>query len=94
MVMLTDDAATAIRGLTQQAPSPEGAGLRIASDATNGELKLHVATGPEQGDAVVESSGAKLFLDPVAVGVLDGKALDAMAAADGQIQFTVSDHQE
>jgi Fe-S cluster assembly iron-binding protein IscA len=90
MLTLTDDAVVAIRTLTDgRAVSDEG-GLRIDSDAV-GSLTLSLAAGPSEGDQVVEDSGARLFLAPVAARALDDKALDATIERDGSVQFAVAD---
>jgi iron-sulfur cluster assembly protein len=91
MVTLTDHAATAIRNLTAQPGAAERPGLRIATDASRGSLTLSLAVTPAQGDAVVESDGATLYLDPGAATALDGKALDASTDAEGQVRFTVAE---
>jgi Fe-S cluster assembly iron-binding protein IscA len=90
MVILTDQAAAAIKALTDQPEVPPDAGLRIAAEEGSGDrLAMQLMTGPNAGDEVVESQGAKLFLDPVAAVVLDGKALDAQSDGSGRISFTV-----
>jgi Fe-S cluster assembly iron-binding protein IscA len=91
MVTLTDHAVTAINNLTQQPDAPGGAGVRIAPDAPGGSLTLSVAATPSDGDAVVESAGARLFLAPDAAMVLDDKALDARTDAEGQVSFTIAE---
>ncbi len=91
MITLTDDAVSAIQILTTQPDVPQGSGLRIATDDTRGALALSVAAQPAQGDAVVESGGARLFLDATAAAALGDKALDARAEADGQVLFTVTE---
>ncbi|MFG2044016.1 adhesin [Dactylosporangium sp. NPDC048998] len=90
MVLLTDNAVIAIQSLTTQPGAPEGGGLRIAADETRASLTLSLASSPAQGDAVVEASGARLFLDPTATEVLNDKTLDAGADNEGQIEFTVT----
>jgi iron-sulfur cluster assembly protein len=90
MVLLTDNAVMAIQTLTAQPGAPEGGGLRIAADETRGSLRLSVASSPAQDDAVVEESGARLFLDQTANEVLNDKTLDAGADNEGQIEFTVT----
>ncbi|HEY7176210.1 MAG TPA: adhesin [Micromonosporaceae bacterium] len=95
MVIMTEQAATAIRALTHQPDSPPGAGLRIASDENHlDQLSLNIEPAPVDGDAIVESSGALLFLDENAAAALNDKALDARADDSGNIQFTVheTDH--
>ena len=92
MVILTDQAAAAIKALTDQPEVPPDGGLRIAAEDASGErLGMQLIAGPTAGDEVVESQGAKLFLDPVAAVVLDGKALDARADESGQVRFSVQD---
>jgi Fe-S cluster assembly iron-binding protein IscA len=89
MVTLTDEAVSAIRGLTEQAEAVPTAGVRIA-DEGDGSLGLRLVEAPQPGDAVVDVSGAKLFLDETAERSLDGKALDAEAEG-GQLRFIVGD---
>lgn len=89
MITLTENAASAIQGLTQQADAPEGSGLRISSDRSDNSLNVHLAAAPEQGDAVVEAHGAKVFLDEGAANTLDGKQIHATADIEGQVQFTI-----
>jgi len=88
MVTMTENAATAIRTLTDQPNIPAGAGLRMAP-ADSGSLGLSLAPAAMEGDAVVESSGALLFLDPEAAAVLGDKTIDAETTPDGQLNFTV-----
>jgi Fe-S cluster assembly iron-binding protein IscA len=91
MVTLTDDAVTAIRSLTHQAVDPNTAGVRIASSSVENALSLDVAAGPQEGDAVVEVSGAKLFLDDAATTVLDGRILHASQDTQGRLQFSITE---
>lgn len=91
MVTLTDDAVTAIRSLTDQAVDPHTAGVRIASGRETDALSLDIAAGPQEGDAVMEVSGAKLFLDDAATTVLDGRVLHASQDADGRLQFSITE---
>lgn len=91
MVTLTDNAAEAIRNLTDQPTVPAGAGLRIATDPTAGSLSLSLVATPMEGDQVVDSSGARLFVDPDAAQLLDDKALDATVDSNGAVQFAVAE---
>ncbi len=91
MVMLTADAATAIRGLTERPDVPEGVGLRISSNTLEGPLTLQLVTSPSEGDAVVQSEGATLFMDEVAAQVLDGKALHAVSDDNGTVEFAITE---
>jgi iron-sulfur cluster assembly protein len=91
MVTLTNNAATAIRNLTDQPDIPAGAGLRMAPAAGRGSLTLSLAAAPTEGDAVVESDGALLFLDPDVADVLGDKTVDAGTDPDGQWNFTIAE---
>ena len=77
--------------LTDGPGVPNGTGVRIATDRDYGNLALDVVPGPVQGDAVVESSGAVLFLDRAAAEVLEGMTLDAATQDNGTVQFTVAE---
>ncbi|MFB9233993.1 HesB/IscA family protein [Plantactinospora siamensis] len=87
MLTLTDNAVLVIRDLTAQQEVPDGAGLRIATDADAGALTLALAEAPTQGDQVVDNDGARIFLDADAAQLLDDKALDAAVDAQGAVQF-------
>ncbi|HLU75945.1 MAG TPA: Fe-S cluster assembly protein HesB [Nonomuraea sp.] len=92
MLTLTENAAQAIRSLTAGAPEPTQSGIRIASSGDDASsLTLSLATAPEPSDAVVESEGARVYLDPVAASVLDDKALDAGADDQGAVSFLVTE---
>jgi iron-sulfur cluster assembly protein len=79
MLAVTDSAAQAIRSLVSEWPC--GAGLRIAlerpGNGTEPEFGLHLAAEPDDGDAVVEQGGARVFVDPAASGFFEDKVLDA-----------------
>jgi Fe-S cluster assembly iron-binding protein IscA len=91
MLTVTDNAVTAIRSLTAQPEVPDGAGLRIATDPSAGALQLTVAPEPQEGDRVVDSEGARLFLDTDAALLLDDKALDATVDDQGAVQFALAE---
>ncbi|GAA1277037.1 hypothetical protein GCM10009677_33700 [Sphaerisporangium rubeum] len=91
MLTLTDTAAKVIRDLNAQADEPGERGIRISSqDEDAGSLMLSVAEGPESSDKVVESAGARVYLDPVAASVLDDKSLDADVDDQGGVSFHVA----
>ncbi|MDH2424928.1 iron-sulfur cluster biosynthesis family protein [Sphaerisporangium sp. TRM90804] len=90
MLTLTDTAAKVIRDLNGQAEGPAERGIRISSQGEDaGSLMLSVAEGPENTDKVIESAGARVYLDPVAATVLDDKALDADIDDQGGVSFHV-----
>jgi Fe-S cluster assembly iron-binding protein IscA len=93
MLTLTETAAKVIRNLSSQ-PESADKGIRISSQGEDASsLMLSVAEGPESSDQVVESEGAKVYLDPVAATVLDDKSLDADIDDQGGISFHVEDQQ-
>ena len=92
MLVLTDNAVSAIRSLTSQPELPVATGLRIMAQGEGvPSLQLTLAEGPVAGDEVLEEDGARVFLEPAAAAVLDGKALDAQVDEQGQVAFSVSE---
>ena len=90
-LMLTPDAAEAIKGLAEV---PGAEGVRISPiaqrlDTTEGPgLQIELAAGPEPEDAVVELEGAHIFLAPEAAETMEDKVLDADITGD-QVRFAV-----
>src|SRR5262245_17645702 len=89
LVTLTAQAVAAIQNLTSQNDAPPGSGLRITTDDTRGALQLSLAPNPAQGDAVVESGGARLFLDTNVAAAMGESELDARTEPDGKVLFTL-----
>lgn len=87
---LTENAAAEIRNLVAQPEIPDDSGVRIAS-SDDGALTLSLTQAPDAGDAVVESEGARVFLEPEAGQLLDDKTLDAGVDPQGQVQFTLAE---
>jgi Fe-S cluster assembly iron-binding protein IscA len=84
MLVVTEQAATAIREILDESEAgPEG-GLRISGmvDGEETSLEFTLADRPEDGDEVIRDKGATLFLDGVASGALSDKTLDAEAHGD------------
>lgn len=90
MVTLTDNAIGLIRRLTGRPGVPNQAGLRISTGSGPGSLSVGVVSGPLDGDHVLDTSGARVFLDAEALRALDDKSLDA-ALRDGTVTFSVTD---
>jgi Fe-S cluster assembly iron-binding protein IscA len=88
VLTLTDSAATEIRNLVADPQIPEDGGVRIASNA-DGALTLALASGPAEGDDVVDQDGARVFLEPHAGELLDDKLLDAGVDTAGNLQFSI-----
>jgi iron-sulfur cluster assembly protein len=92
VLTLTANAAQAIRDLTSAAPEPAQTGIRISSQGEGASsLTLSLATSPEPADEVVETEGARVYLDPVAATVLEDKSLDAGADEKGAVSFLVTE---
>jgi iron-sulfur cluster assembly protein len=91
MLTVTDNAADQIRTLTDLPDALEGGGLRIATDSEAGSLLLSLAGSPVEGDEVLDTAGARLFLDPEAALILDDKELDASVDGAGRVQFAVAE---
>ena len=92
MLALTQEAATAIRGIVEANELPEESGLRITiEDATENEAALNLTfSEPEAEDTVVAEEGATVFLDEQAAELLDDKVLDA-AVFEDRIAFSIRD---
>jgi Fe-S cluster assembly iron-binding protein IscA len=88
MLQLSDDAVAAILEL-----AGEG-GLRFSGQESDGEVELEIepAEGPHEGDETVERGGARVFLDAVAVEVLEDQVLDVEAHGD-HVHFVFADQE-
>jgi iron-sulfur cluster assembly protein len=93
VLAISEDAATAIRGIVGASGVPEGAGLRITREENTDEsgeprtdLRLSVVAGPEEGDQVLEQE--RVFVDPGAADLLANKLLDADVVGD-DVRFSL-----
>jgi iron-sulfur cluster assembly protein len=93
MLVLTEAAAQVVKSVIDTPQTPGGTGLRITQSATEPDsanaLELAAAAEPGNGDQVVETSGARVFLDPRAAAYLDDKVLDAEVDTEGRVRFTL-----
>ena len=93
MLVLTEVAAEVVKSVTSTPQAGEGAGLRIASAVPQpqepGALEVTAASGPGQGDQVIEASGARVFIEPQAAAYLEDKVLDAQIDAQGKAHFSL-----
>lgn len=89
MLAITENAAQAINALVSRGEMPEGSGARIAADEGGQGLELALVPGPAEHDAVVQDSGATVYLEPGAAQVLGDKTLDVerFTEADGEEQL-------
>ncbi|GGL89336.1 MULTISPECIES: adhesin [Micromonospora] len=87
MLTMTDNAVLVIRDLAAQQDVSADGGLRIAADAEAGSLTIELVPEPVRGDQVVDSSGARIFLDSDAAELLNDTSVDAVVDDDGVVQF-------
>lgn len=91
MLTLTADAETAIRSLVEADPAGQ-AGVRIATtpavDGEGRQLGMEITESPQAGDQVIDSEGARVFLDETAASLLDHETLDVQIDPDAkQVNF-------
>ncbi|MEU1601860.1 HesB/IscA family protein [Micromonospora matsumotoense] len=87
MLTMTDNAVLVIRDLAAQQDVTQGGGLRIAADTEAGALTIELVPVPAQGDQVVDTEGARIFLDPEAAELLHDTSVDASVDDEGVVQF-------
>jgi Fe-S cluster assembly iron-binding protein IscA len=82
---LSDQAVEAIGTIVAEGDGGPSSGLRIsASDESDGEVELEfdVVAEPADGDEVVRSGGAVVYLDAAAAELLADKRLDVHSHGD------------
>jgi iron-sulfur cluster assembly protein len=93
MLVLTEAAAEIVKSVTSTPQAPDGAGLRIASSAPQPDdpsaLQVKAAAGPGENDQVIETAGARVFLEPQAATYLEDKVLDAQVDEQGNARFSL-----
>ncbi|MFF5171488.1 HesB/IscA family protein [Micromonospora sp. NPDC000089] len=87
MLTMTDNAVLVIRDLASQQDVAQDGGLRIAADTEAGSLTIELVPQPEQGDQVVDTEGARIFLDADAAELLNDTSVDAVVDDEGVVQF-------
>lgn len=88
MLTLTESACALIKNLADQTAVAERAGLRISTTEDHSGLALDLTPEPEPHDHVVESAGARVFLEEHAAIVLTDKVLDAQLGEGGAVRFS------
>lgn len=84
MLTLTADARHAVRDVTRRAHLPDRGGLRIAPSAERAEaFEVSLVAEPVEGDEVIESDGARVYVEPHASAVLADQQLDAATSPEG-----------
>jgi Fe-S cluster assembly iron-binding protein IscA len=91
VLTLTENASTIVKTLVQQNLPTEDAGIRFSGEASgSGALTVSTAEGAQPGDQVVESDGAKVYLDETAAVALNDQVLDATVDEAGSVQFAIA----
>ncbi|MFC4556262.1 Fe-S cluster assembly protein HesB [Georgenia faecalis] len=90
MLTLTENAKTAISGITHQAGLPATGGVRIALADQARQVELSLAPQPEAGDAVIEDDGARVFVAGPCCHILATHTLDADETDEG-VSFALRD---
>ncbi|MEU1751111.1 iron-sulfur cluster biosynthesis family protein [Micromonospora matsumotoense] len=93
MLTMTDNAVLVIRDLAAQQDVAQDGGLRIAADTEAGALTIELVPVPAQGDQVVDTEGARIFLDPEAAELLNDTSVDASVDDEGVVQFGFTEHE-
>jgi Fe-S cluster assembly iron-binding protein IscA len=92
VLTLTSNAAEAVKTMAEAALElPNDSGLRINAEPTEeGKLgfELNLVEDPDEGDQVIEESGARVFVEPEAALYLEDKVLDATIAGD-RVRFSL-----
>ena len=92
MLTITSEAADAIKEIVEANDLPQGSGLRITAEEDGDEvsIELDFAEQPETDDDVVESEGARVFLDGTASEVLTDVDL-TVTPHDDHVHFKFSE---
>jgi iron-sulfur cluster assembly protein len=96
MLALTEDAVDAVKRLVESSDeTTDSSGLRMVAEPVGlrTNLQLSVVPLPAEDDQIIEEQGARIFLEPEAAALLDGKVLDA-SVEQGQVAFTLADQGE
>lgn len=89
MLTLTEKASTLIKNLADQTTVADNAGLRISAESKGKSLSVDLIPAPEPTDQVIESDGARVFLEESAAVMLDDKVLDAEVDEGGAVRFAI-----
>jgi hypothetical protein len=87
---LTDDACIVVKAIADTTPGGrETGGIRIYDGSERGtDFALEPAAGPEDGDVILEQSGAHIYLAPDVADDLSEFVLAASVDPDGVVDFS------
>lgn len=83
MLNLTNNAITALAGITAQSGLPASGGVRITVADSGDQVELALAPEPEARDQIIDEGGVRVFLDEQASPLLAEHVLDAEQADEG-----------
>lgn len=90
MLTLTESASTVVKSIVDREPTATDGALRIAPGASGeNDFTVSIVTEPTPGDQLVESGGARVYLEPTASAALDDKMLDAQVSEAGAVTFAL-----
>jgi len=90
MLTLTETATTVVKQIVAGTPDAENGGLRIGkASPEERDFAVSIVAVPEPGDSLVESDGAKVFLEPSTSQILEDKTLDAQVGENGTVTFAL-----
>jgi iron-sulfur cluster assembly protein len=95
MLTMTDNAAEAVRRISEGSGLEPDPGLRISAGEPTAEgtpLEIGLAAEAGPSDETVEEGGARLYVDEVVAPALDDKVLDAAFEGD-QVRFELREAQ-
>jgi iron-sulfur cluster assembly protein len=90
MLVLTESAAEVVKSVTSAQQDLDAAGVRITAGPEpedTAALQLALAAGPSEDDQVIETAGARVFVESQAAVYLEDKVLDARLDEQGNAQF-------
>lgn len=85
-IHMTEAALAAVREMIGDAELPEGGGLRLSARTGAGcsaplQYGMTLELAPAPDDAVLESRGVRIFMDPESAWVLDGLLVDYLTSS-------------
>ena len=96
MLTLTENAGVVVKNLADRTlasldtPGAADGGLRIQAAESGKNFEVAVAARPEPTDQIVESAGARVYLEELAASALDDKVLDAQVDDSGSVRFSLA----
>ncbi len=95
MLTMTDNAAEAVRRISEGSGLEPDPGLRISAGEPTAEgtpLEIGLAAEAGPSDETVEEGGARIYVEEVVAPALDDKVLDAAIEGD-QVRFALREAQ-